>query len=96
LAFLNYGPSNSIIVNVTFPTIRAAAFAVNTFAIHLLGDIPSPWAMGAVSDGTGDLFWGMLITLPALALSGLFFCLGAPHLEGDQEAVIRQLRSSTL
>jgi MFS transporter, Spinster family, sphingosine-1-phosphate transporter len=93
LAFLNYGPTNSIIVNVTIPSIRAAAFAVNTFAIHLLGDIPSPWAMGAISDVTQDLFWGMVITLPALALSGLFFCLGARYLEADQEAVTRQLRA---
>jgi len=96
LAFVNYGPSNSIIVNVSSPTIRAAAFAVNTFAIHLLGDIPSPYAMGALSTLTGNLFWGMVITLPALGLSGMFFCLGAPHLEADQEAVIRQLRSSAV
>jgi MFS transporter, Spinster family, sphingosine-1-phosphate transporter len=96
LAFLNYGPSNSIIVNVSMPNIRAAAFAVNTFAIHLLGDIPSPFAMGAISQATGDLFWGMLITIPALALSGLFFCLGGPHLEADQDAVTQAVRSGAV
>jgi MFS transporter, Spinster family, sphingosine-1-phosphate transporter len=103
LGFLNYGPSNAIIINVTAPKIRAAAFALNILIIHLLGDIPSPWLMGAVSDlmRQGDspdakqlgLFWGMAITIPAMLASGLFFCLGAKHLEADQEAVLQQLRS---
>jgi predicted MFS family arabinose efflux permease len=42
LAVFNFGPSNAIIINVTTPGVRAAAFAVNTFLIHVLGDIPSP------------------------------------------------------
>jgi MFS family permease len=103
LALLNYGPSNAIIINVTVPKIRAAAFALNILIIHMLGDIPSPYAMGAVSDlmrvdGSPDaqkvgLFWGLLITIPAMAASGVFFCLGARHLEADQEAVLNELRS---
>src|SRR5262249_6643452 len=101
LAFLNYGPSNAIIINVTTPRIRAAAFAVNIFVIHFLGDIPSPYVIGAISDwarGLGldakhGLFWGLAITVPAMVLSGIFFCLGAPHLEEDQETVLRELRS---
>jgi MFS family permease len=103
LAFLNYGPSNAIIINVTVPKIRAAAFAVNIFLIHLLGDIFSPTVMGKVADSTRALgivtemklsmFWGLFITIPALAASGIFFCLGAPHLEADQDAVLKALRS---
>jgi predicted MFS family arabinose efflux permease len=94
LAWMNQGPSNTIIVNVTDPKIRATAFALNIFLIHILGDIPSPTIMGAVSDLTGKLFWGVMLTAPAMALSGVFFCLGAPHLESDQEAVLKQLRAS--
>jgi MFS family permease len=94
LAFMNVGPSNAIIVNVTDPKIRAAAFAVNIFLIHILGDIPSPTLMGAVSDlFGGKLFWGIALTLPAMAASGVFFCLGSPHLAADEEAVLRGLRS---
>jgi len=103
LGFLNYGPSNAITINVTVPNIRAAAFALNILVIHFLGDIPSPWLMGAVSDltrqGTTEeakqlgLFWGMAITIPAMLASGVLFCLGARHLEADQEAVLKQLRS---
>jgi predicted MFS family arabinose efflux permease len=95
LASMNYGPGNTIIVNVTDPKIRAAAFAVNIFVIHILGDVSSPTLMGVVRDATGSPFLGMALTLPALAASGLFFCLGAPHLEADQDAVLKGLRSSS-
>jgi hypothetical protein len=94
LAFMNQGPSNTIIVNVTDPKIRAAAFAVNIFVIHLLGDIPSPTIMGGLSQLSGKLFWGVALTLPAMAASGVLFCLGARHLEADQEAVLKGLRSA--
>lgn len=94
LAFMNFGPSNAIIINVTDPKIRAAAFAINIFVIHFLGDIPSPPLMGLISDWTESLFWGLSITIPAMVASGIFFCLGAPFMEADQEAVLRELRSS--
>ncbi len=103
LSFLNYGPSNAIVINVTLPKIRAAAFAVNILILHLLGDIPSPYVMGAVSDWVrhGDteaakqlsLFWGLSVTIPALVLSGILFCMGTRHLEADQEAVLKNLQS---
>src|SRR5262249_41402417 len=74
LAFMNIGPSNSILTNVSLPKIRAAAVAVNLMAIHFLGDIPSPPLIGLVSEWSGQLFWGMAITLPAIAVGGVFFC----------------------
>lgn len=89
LALMNTGPSNTILVNVTPPRMRAAAVAVNLFLIHLLGDIPSPVLIGGVAQATGNLLWGMLLTVPPLVLSGLFFCRGAAYLEGDQEAALR-------
>ena len=92
LALMNYGPSNTILVNVTKPRIRAAAIAVNLLGIHLLGDIPSPVIIGYISDVSGSLLLGLVITIPALALSGVFFCLGASHLEADQEAMLREMR----
>jgi MFS family permease len=92
LVFLNYGPSNAILVNVVTPRLRAGACAVNLFLIHLLGDIPSPYVMGLVSDWAG-LFWGMAVTIPALVVGGIFFCMGSPYLEQDQQAVLDQLRS---
>jgi len=103
LSSMNYGPAYAILTNVTVPRMRAAAFAVNTTLIHLLGDIPSPYVMGLVSDFVrrGDtptaiqqgLFWGLAITIPTMVFSGVFFCLGARQLGADQEAVLRELRA---
>jgi MFS family permease len=93
-AVMNYGPSNTIMVNVTAPRLRAGAIAVNLLLIHLLGDIPSPMLIGRVSHLTGDLFWGMLLTVPALVAGGVFYCLGARYLEADQEAVLQEMRTA--
>jgi len=99
----NFGPSNTILVNVTRPRLRAAAIAANLLLIHWLGDIPSIVLAGGVSRWTQEgglaagpkegLFWGLMLMVPALALSGLFFCLGARYLRSDQEAVLREVRS---
>jgi MFS transporter, Spinster family, sphingosine-1-phosphate transporter len=89
LAFMNIGPSNTIIANVAPPKIRAGAVAINLFVTRVLGDIPSPTLMGLVSDSTGHLFWGVALAIPALIAAGVFFCLGGPHLQDDQEAVLK-------
>jgi MFS family permease len=91
--FMNYGPSNTIIVNVTMPTIRAGANAINAAFINLFGAIPSAWMMGLVSDASGNLLWGMMTALPAMALSGLFYCLGARYLGTDEDAVVRAVQA---
>jgi predicted MFS family arabinose efflux permease len=98
----NFGPSMTILVNVTRPHIRAAAVAINLLLIHWLGDIPSSWMVGLVADLTrppgefGEktgLFWGLTIMVPAMLLSGLFFCLGARYLKDDQDAVVTAMRA---
>jgi MFS transporter, Spinster family, sphingosine-1-phosphate transporter len=54
LMFMNTGPCNAIIANVVQPNLRAAAYAISTFAIHFLGDIWSPWLIGKAADLFGD------------------------------------------
>ena len=39
--FLNTGPSNTALANVSLPAVRATAFAINIFFIHALGDVPA-------------------------------------------------------
>lgn len=69
--FLNTGPLNTVILNVTNPTIRAMAFAVNIFFIHALGDAVSPSILGWLSDQWG-LRNALLVTPCAMVLAGLF------------------------
>lgn len=73
--FLNTGPLNTVIINVTGPAVRSMAFAVNIFFIHALGDAVSPSILGWLSD-RWDLRSALLITPGAMALAGLlcFIC----------------------
>jgi MFS family permease len=73
--FLNTGPLNTVILNVTAPAVRAMAFAVNIFFIHALGDAVSPSILGWLSDQWG-LRSALLITPGAMLLAGLlcFVC----------------------
>jgi MFS family permease len=70
--FLNTGPLNTVIANVTSPGMRAMAFAVNIFVIHALGDAISPALLGWISDLYG-LRTALLVT-PAAILLASFFC----------------------
>jgi MFS family permease len=47
--FFNTGPINTVLANVTHPSVRASAFAINIFVIHLFGDVFSPAIMGAIA-----------------------------------------------
>ena len=69
--FLNTGPLNTVIINVTPASMRAMAFAVNIFFIHALGDAVSPSMLGWLSDRWG-LRSALLITPLAMALAALF------------------------
>jgi MFS family permease len=69
--FLNTGPLNTVILNVTGSTVRSMAFAVNIFFIHALGDAVSPSILGWLSDQWG-LRSALLITPGAMVAAGLF------------------------
>jgi MFS family permease len=69
--FLNTGPLNTVIINVTNPAVRAMAFAVNIFFIHALGDAVSPSILGWLSDQWG-LRSALLITPVAMVVAGIF------------------------
>ena len=73
--FLNTGPLNTVILNVTNPAVRAMAFAVNIFFIHALGDAVSPSILGWLSD-QWNLRSALMITPCAMLLAGLlcFVC----------------------
>lgn len=82
LIFLNTGPLNAIIANVSRAKVRATAYAANIFIIHALGDAISPAFVGMLSDrvGLATAFW---IAPAMLALAALFCFWGMRHFVAD-------------
>ena len=74
--FASTGPINSAIVNVVSPHIRATAIALSIFVIHVLGDVPSPSIVGAISDAV-SITRAVLIIPVAVLLGGLIWTYAA-------------------
>ena len=72
LLFASTGPVNSAIVNAVAPAERATAVALSIFAIHILGDVPSPPLIGFLSDRT-SLARALLIVPAAIAAGGVLW-----------------------
>jgi hypothetical protein len=124
LLFVNTGPCNAVIGNVVPPYLRATAYATAIFCLHFLGDIWSPWLIGAAADYAGRadtmatplgslLAWfgalpvqvagqdrpenltaGLLIVLPAVALSGVVLLAGSRHLPRETALMLARLRAT--
>jgi len=84
--FLNTGPLNAVIANVSRTEVRATAYAANIFIIHALGDAISPAIIGAVSDrvGLAAAFW---VAPGVLALAAVFCFWGMRHYARDVSRV---------
>jgi MFS transporter, Spinster family, sphingosine-1-phosphate transporter len=76
LLFASTGPINSAIVNLVAPTERATAVALSILAIHLLGDVPSPPLIGAISDAS-SLAKAFLIVPIAIGAAGGIWLMAA-------------------
>jgi MFS family permease len=89
--FFNTGPSNTILANVTHPSIRATAFALNIFLIHATGDALSPPLLGHIAEKAG---WNaaMGLVTGVTALGGIFWLIGARFLAADTAAAPHRLR----
>jgi MFS family permease len=76
LLFMSTGPINAAIVNIASPLERASAVALSMFAIHLLGDVPSPVLIGRLSDRS-SLADAVLIVPVAVAVAGVIWLIAA-------------------
>jgi MFS family permease len=74
--FASTGPINSAIVNVVSPHMRATAVALSIFAIHFLGDVPSPSLVGFLSDAR-SLGEAVLIIPLAVLVGGMVWTYAA-------------------
>ncbi len=94
--FFNTGPSNTILANVTHPSLRAPAFALNILVIHLLGDAISPYVIGLIADATPgnrtqQLNAGFFAVSGMILLGGVLWIIGAKFLARDTANAPRQL-----
>jgi MFS family permease len=82
--FFNTGPSNTILANVTHPSIRATAFAVNILVIHALGDALAPPILGKI----GHYSWNaaFLVVAATMGLAGALWLWGCRYLAADTAA----------
>jgi len=76
LLFLSTSPINAVIVNEVPATMRATAVAVSIFVIHVLGDVPSPTVLGAVSDARSLQQAVLIIPLAVLASGAIWAYAG--------------------
>lgn len=84
--FLNIGPSNTALANVTPPSMRATAFAFNILIIHAFGDALSPWLIGSIKDHSN---WNLsfLVVSLVMLLAGVLWLWGAKNLGADTARV---------
>jgi MFS transporter, Spinster family, sphingosine-1-phosphate transporter len=76
LLFMSTGPINAAIANSVSALERASAMALCVFAIHLLGDVPSPPLIGYLAD-VGTLARAVLIVPAGIALGGIVWLVCA-------------------
>jgi MFS family permease len=94
--FFNTGPTNTILANVTHPSLRAPAFAFNILIIHILGDAFSPKIIGEIARFTAtnnvpNMNAGFLAVSAMVLLGGVIWLIGIPFLARDTARAPHQL-----
>jgi MFS family permease len=84
--FLNTGPSNTALANVSLPAVRATAFAANIFIIHAFGDVQAFWLLGYIGGHT-NMHVAFLFVSGIILLSGVAWLIGVKYLPADTAAV---------
>ena len=74
--FLSTGPINAAIMNLVSAAERATAIALSVFVIHVLGDVPSPLIIGALSDAS-SLAQAVMIVPIAVLIAGCMWIWAA-------------------
>jgi MFS family permease len=94
--FFNTGPSNTALANVTHPSMRATAFALNILVIHALGDAISPPAVGAINDHFhGNMNVGFAAVSIMMLVGGIIWLWAARYLAADTAAAPRSLQNGS-
>jgi MFS family permease len=81
--FINTGPTNAALANVTHPSVRATGFALNILLIHLLGDAASPPILGKIGHYSWNLAFECIAAI--MVLAGALWLWGAFYLDRDTQ-----------
>lgn len=84
--FLNTGPSNAILANVTTQANRANAFAMNILIIHALGDAISPPILGKIAGRSWDN--ALYLVCVVMVLAAILWLWGSIFLKRDTDRAI--------
>ncbi len=86
LLFLNTGPSNTALANVSLPKVRATAFALNILVIHALGDVLAFPTLGYIAGHTN---WNVafIFVSAIMLISGIIWLAAMKFLPAETEAV---------
>jgi hypothetical protein len=89
--FFNTGPTNTILANVTHPSARPTAFALNIFVIHALGDAISPVVIGLLNGHLGDMDKLFVVVGVTFLIAAAFWLRGMRFLARDTETAPHRL-----
>ena len=84
--FLNTGPSNTALANVSLPKVRASAFALNILIIHFFGDAAAFPTIGFIA-GHSDMTVAFLFVSVVMLVAAGAWLLGVKYLPADTAAV---------
>jgi len=84
--FLNTGPSNTALANVSRPKVRAAAFALNILVIHALGDAAAFPIIGFIAGHT-NMNVAFLFVSVIMLVAAAAWLMGVKYLPADTAAV---------
>jgi MFS family permease len=92
--FFNTGPTNTILANVTHPSVRATGFALNILVIHVFGDAISPVIIGMITDANhGDMNPALQLVSLVILVGGGLWLWGARYLARDTALAPTRLAS---
>jgi hypothetical protein len=89
--FFNTAPTNAINANVTHPSVRATAFALNILFTHLFGDAISPAVIGLVMSWA-NLDVGFAVVSVLMLIGSVFWIWGSFYLQRDTELAPTRFR----
>jgi MFS transporter, Spinster family, sphingosine-1-phosphate transporter len=84
--FFNTGPSNTALANVSLPSVRATAFALNILIIHLLGDAAAPPLIGIIAGHFSMKVAFVFVSLVMLVAAAAWL-VGVKYLAADTATV---------